>query len=174
LNQQSPFCFHHFVLNIAPGTSISVGEISQVHHHHTYSRSPTKVSYNIDCANMTRDKARHQSESATRVVWMKHHWSASIPIFFKSDGMCTLYLSTLLDSWVWMNFKSDSLKSNSRKKWTSILHLLYLTPYGWLAYVLFHAYRLDACEQTYLGKHAHQSSWCLRYGFNDMIFALTV
>ena len=42
--------------------------------------------------------------------------------------------------------------------------------YGWLAYVLFHAHHLDACEQKSLGKHAHLSSWCLRYGLNDMIF----
>ena len=46
--------------------------------------------------------------------------------------------------------------------------------YGWLAYVLFHAYSCDACEQKYLGKHAYLSSWCLRYGLNDMIFALNV
>ena len=32
--------------------------------------------------------------------------------------------------------------------------------YGWLAYVLFHTYRLDACEQISLGQHAHLSSWC--------------
>ena len=43
--------------------------------------------------------------------------------------------------------------------------------YGWLAYVLFHAYHLDACEQKSLGKHAYLSSWRLRYGLNDMIFA---
>ena len=30
--------------------------------------------------------------------------------------------------------------------------------YGWLAYVLFLAYHLDACEWNYLGKHAHLSS----------------
>ena len=30
--------------------------------------------------------------------------------------------------------------------------------YGWLAYVLFHDYHLDACEQKYLGKHAYLSS----------------
>ena len=36
--------------------------------------------------------------------------------------------------------------------------------YGWLAYVLFHAYHLDACEQKSLGKHVHLSSWRLRYG----------
>ena len=30
--------------------------------------------------------------------------------------------------------------------------------YGWLAYVLFHAYHLDACEQKSLGKHAYLSS----------------
>ena len=44
--------------------------------------------------------------------------------------------------------------------------------YSWLAYVLFHAYHLDACEQKSLRKHAYLSSWCLRYGLNDMIFAL--
>jgi hypothetical protein len=44
--------------------------------------------------------------------------------------------------------------------------------YGWLAYILFHAYHLDACEQKSLGKHAYLSSWRLRYGLNDMIFAL--
>ena len=31
--------------------------------------------------------------------------------------------------------------------------------YGWLAYVLFHAYHLDACEQKKsLGNHAYLSS----------------
>ena len=30
--------------------------------------------------------------------------------------------------------------------------------YGWLAYVLFHAYHLDACEQISLGNHAYLSS----------------
>ena len=44
--------------------------------------------------------------------------------------------------------------------------------YSWLAYVLFHAYHLDACEQKCLEKHAYLSSWRLRYGLNDMIFAL--
>ena len=44
--------------------------------------------------------------------------------------------------------------------------------YGWLAYVLFHAYHLDACEQKSLGKHAYLSSWRVRYGLDDMIFAL--
>ena len=43
--------------------------------------------------------------------------------------------------------------------------------YGWLAYVLFLAYHLDACEQKSLGNHAYLSSWCLRYGLDDMIFA---
>ena len=40
--------------------------------------------------------------------------------------------------------------------------------YGWLAYVLFHAYHLDACEQKSLGNHAYLSSWCLRYGLDDL------
>ena len=30
---------------------------------------------------------------------------------------------------------------------------------------------LDACEQKSLGNHAYLSSWCLRYGLDDMIFA---
>ena len=46
--------------------------------------------------------------------------------------------------------------------------------YGWLAYVLFHAHHLDACEKKSLGKHAHLSSWCLRYGLNNMIYTLDV
>ena len=29
--------------------------------------------------------------------------------------------------------------------------------YGWLAYVLFHAYHLDACEQKSLGNNAYLS-----------------
>ena len=29
--------------------------------------------------------------------------------------------------------------------------------YGWHAYVLFHAYDLDACEQKSLGNHAYLS-----------------
>ena len=36
---------------------------------------------------------------------------------------------------------------------------------GWLAYVLFHAYHLDACEWKYLGKHAYLSSWCFEVWF---------
>ena len=40
-----------------------------------------------------------------------------------------------------------------------------------LAYVLFLACHLDACEQKSLGKHAYLSSWRMRYGMNDMIFA---
>ena len=36
----------------------------------------------------------------------------------------------------------------------SALHVFY----GWLAYVLFHAYHLDACEQKSLGNHAYLSS----------------
>jgi len=38
------------------------------------------------------------------------------------------------------------------------------TFYGWLAYVLFLTYHLDACEQISLGQHAHLSSWCVWYG----------
>ena len=30
--------------------------------------------------------------------------------------------------------------------------------YGWLAYVLFHAYHLDACEQKSLRKYAYLSN----------------
>ena len=37
--------------------------------------------------------------------------------------------------------------------------------YGWLAYVLFNAYHLDACEWKYLGKHAYLSSWCFEIWF---------
>jgi hypothetical protein len=50
--------FSIICLNKGPDPSTSVGEISQVHYCHTRTRSPTKVSHNIDCANMTRDKAR--------------------------------------------------------------------------------------------------------------------
>ena len=53
------------------------------------------------------------------------------------------------------------------------LPILYVS-YGWLPYVLFHAYHLDACEQKSLGKHAYLSSWRLRYGLNDLIFTLNV
>ena len=44
-----------------------------------------------------------------------------------------------------------------------VLHAPHVS-YGWLAYVLFYAYHLDACEQKYLGKYAHLGSRCLRYG----------
>jgi len=49
-----------------------------------------------------------------------------------------------------------------------VLHVIFVSPTlqvsdGWLAYVLFHAYQLYACEQKYLRKQAHLSSWCLRY-----------
>jgi len=69
-------------------------------------------------------RQRHQSQSATR--WFGWIRTALIPIIFKSDGLCILYLSTLFDSWVWMVFKSCSLKSNS--KWINVLHLLYMSP----------------------------------------------
>ena len=69
-------------------------------------------------------RQRHQSQSATR--WFGWITTALIPIIFKSDGLCILYLSTLFDSWVWMVFKSYSLKSNS--KWINVLHLLYTSP----------------------------------------------
>ena len=46
--------------------------------------------------------------------------------------------------------------------------------YGWLAYILFHAYHLNSCEQKLLGKHTLLSSWYLRYGLNDMIFTFSV
>jgi len=48
--------FPHFVLNTTPGTS--VGEISQDHHCHTHARSPTDVSHNIVCTNLTREKGK--------------------------------------------------------------------------------------------------------------------
>jgi len=69
-------------------------------------------------------RQRHQSQSATR--WFGWIRTALIPIIFKSDGLCILYLSTLFDSWVWMVSKSCSLKSNS--KWINVLHLLYMSP----------------------------------------------
>ena len=46
-------------------------------------------------------RQRHQSQSATR--WFGWITTALIPIFFKSDGLCILDLSTHFDSWVWMN-----------------------------------------------------------------------
>ena len=47
------------------------------------------------------------------------------------------------------------------------------TFYGSLAYVLFHTYHLNACEQISLGQHAHLSSWCVIL-FDEMIFTLNV
>jgi hypothetical protein len=35
------------------------------------------------------------------------------------------------------------------------------TFYGWLAYILFLTYHVDACEQISLGQHAHLSSRCV-------------
>ena len=60
-------------LNTAPGTSTSVGEISQDHHCHTHSRSPIDASHNIVCTNMTRDKARTPNSASHLVVWLNHH-----------------------------------------------------------------------------------------------------
>ena len=52
--------------------------------------------------------------------------------------------------------KSDLVKSNSKNEsvYPPALHVFY----GWLAYVLFDGYHLDACEQKSLGKHAYLSS----------------
>ena len=52
------FCFHLVVLNSAPGTSTSVGEISQDYHCHTQSRSPADESHNNVCTNLTREKGK--------------------------------------------------------------------------------------------------------------------
>ena len=85
--------------------------------------------------------------------------------------MCILYLSTLFDSWVWMiSFKSDSLKSNS--KWISVLHLLYMFSMVGLHMFYSMLITLMLVNKKLLGKHAYLSSWCLRYGLNDMMFAL--
>ena len=47
------------------------------------------------------------------------------------------------------------------------------TCFLWLACICFiPCLSPNACEQKSLGKHAFLSSWCLRYGLNDMIFAL--
>ena len=56
------------------------------------------------------------------------------------------------------SFKSSSNKMNQHDPLA--LH----TFCGWLAYVLFLTYHLDACEQISLGPHAHLSSWCVWYG----------
>jgi len=54
-----------------------------------------------------------------------------------------------------MTFKSDSLnQTQNESEYSPALHV----SYGWLAYVLFHAYHLDACEQKSLGNHAYLSS----------------
>ena len=65
--------FPPFCLNTAPGTSTSVGEISQDHHCHTYLRSPTDVSQNIICTNMTREKVRTLELVRHTVVKLTHH-----------------------------------------------------------------------------------------------------
>ena len=51
--------------DLTPGTSTSVGEISQVNHCHKHSRSPTYISHNIICTNMTRDKAMTPNSAST-------------------------------------------------------------------------------------------------------------
>ena len=85
--------------------------------------------------------------------------------------MCILYLSTLFDSWVWMVLKSYSLKSNS--KWISVLHLLYMFPMvGLHMFYSMLIILMPVNKKKSLGNHAYLSSWCLRYGLNDMIFAL--
>ena len=76
---------------------------------------------------------------------------------------------TLLGSWVWMSFKNWSFKSSSNKM-NQHDPLTLHTFYGWLAYVLFHAYHLDACEHISFGQHAHLSSWWVWYG--SMIWTL--
>ena len=63
--------FPSFVLNSAPGTSTSVGEISQDQHCHTHLRYPTDASHNIVCTNTTRDTAKTPN-SASHLVWLNH------------------------------------------------------------------------------------------------------
>ena len=62
-----------------------------------------------------------------------------------------------------MSFKNWSFKSSSNKM-NQHDPLALHTFCGWLAYVLFLTYHLDACEQISLGPHAHLSSWCVWYG----------
>ena len=74
----------------------------------------------------------------------------------------SLWFMSLNDLWILLT----KIKLKVNQCVAPALHV----SYGWLAYVLFHAYHLDACEQKFLGKHAYLSSWRLRYGLNDMVF----
>ena len=50
--------------------------------------------------------------------------------------------------------------------------LLYMFPMvGLHMFYSILIYHLDACERKSLGNHAYLSSWYLRYGLNNMIFA---
>ena len=62
-----------------------------------------------------------------------------------------------------MSFKNWSFKSSSNKM-NQHDPLALHTLHGWLAYILFLTYHLDACEQISLGPHAHLSSWWVWYG----------
>jgi len=85
---------------------------------------PQDASHNIVCTNMKRGKATTQNSASHS--WFGWVTTALIPILYKNNGLCILYLSTLFDSWVWMNLNSKSLKSNS--KWINVFHLLNMFP----------------------------------------------
>ena len=125
--------------------------------------------YRTTSSAQTWQETRQGHQIQPSKWWFGWITTALNPIFSKIDGLCTFLLSTLLDSLVWMTFKSDSLNQTQNESvYSPALHV----SYGWLAYVLFHAYHLDACGQKSLGSHAYLSGWHLKYGLSDMIFAL--
>ena len=94
------------------------------HHCHTHSRSPTDATHNIVCTNMTRGKARTPDSASHLVVWLDHY--CLDPHLLQKRWFVHHLPLNSLDSWVWMVFKSYSLKSNS--KWINVLRLLYMFP----------------------------------------------
>jgi hypothetical protein len=124
-----PPLFFPFCLKTAPGTWISVGEISQAYHRHTHLRSPTQALHNIDYAFMTTDKVNKSELAAPLVSWT----ATSLLCVMYSSGMmvCAPFYLTLFDSWVWMSFNSCLLSQLMKSCSTCF------TCFLWLACICF-------------------------------------
>ena len=161
-----PFC-----LNTALGTNTSVGQISQDHHCHTHSTSPTRASHNIICTNMTRDKARTPKSVGHPVVWLNYH--CHNPHLLKER----LFVHPLpLNSPRLMSlneFNYEPLKSNSKMDWISVFLMLHMfSVVGWHKFCSMLIILMLVQEifwKAYLSKQLMFEIW-----FDDMIFALTV
>jgi hypothetical protein len=118
-----------------------VGEISQVHHRLTHSKSPTIVSHNIDYANMTRDKARAPE------------WVSRPHGLDESPLVC-------LDPYLLQEHLWPLKKLNSELKWTLAQNMILMVG----IHVLYSSLA-PVCLWTYIFRKAcYLGCWCLRYG----------